>query len=238
LSRTFSNGKLFAGKYAKKSQVYHSLELFLKCQDFDVVYIASPHTCHFEQAAACLKAGKHVLVEKPFMINASQAKQVVALARANNRFCMEAMWTRFFPLIQQLKTELLPKIGDVLTFSANIGIAGPTANKKHRLMDLQLGGGALLDVGVYPISLCHYVMQRQKPSKVFSTMTKDPVTKCDLQTNVLLEYTPENKPVANASLMSSIQVRPVVTAFIGGTLGTITIMEPFYKPTLIKLSIN
>ena len=118
--------------------------------EVDLVYIATPHSLHAEQAIACMEAGKHVLVEKAFTVNAGQAQRVIKVSQQTGKLCAEAIWTRYMPsraMIRQLVED--GTIGDVCAISANLSY--PTTHKQ-RIIDPKLAGGALLDVGVYPLN--------------------------------------------------------------------------------------
>jgi predicted dehydrogenase len=120
--------------------------------DVDVIYIATTHAQHHEHALLALRAGKPVLVEKAFTLNAAEAGEVVAVARENRLFCMEGMWMRFNPLIRQAQDLVRTgRIGDVVSVRADLSRIFPYS-PTHRLFDLSAGGGALLDLGVYPIT--------------------------------------------------------------------------------------
>jgi predicted dehydrogenase len=135
--------------------------------DLDAIYVATPHPFHKGNSLLCLGAGKAVLCEKPFTINAAEAEEVVAAARGQGRFLMEAMWTRFVPAAARVR-ELLAEgaIGEVRMLRADFGYrAGIDPN--GRLFNLALGGGALLDVGVYTVSFASMVFGAQ-PSQITS----------------------------------------------------------------------
>ncbi|PMD34231.1 NAD(P)-binding protein [Hyaloscypha variabilis F] len=123
--------------------------------EVDIVYIGTPHSYHKEQCLAAIAAGKHVLCEKPFTINAAEAEEVVAAAKAKGVYVMEAVWTRFFPLVLDLKRLLHSEkiIGDIqrLTCDFSLDKEMETLPASHRYKDINLGGGALLDIGVYPL---------------------------------------------------------------------------------------
>ncbi|WP_116247034.1 Gfo/Idh/MocA family protein [Nocardiopsis sp. FIRDI 009] len=122
-------------------------------EDVDVVYVATPHPWHHSHALMCLEAGKHVLVEKPMAMNALQVAEMVAAARSGGLFLMEAMWTRYLPAYR-LARDLVADgmIGRLCSLSAEFGINVPF-DPDHRLFNAELGGGALLDLGVYPLAL-------------------------------------------------------------------------------------
>ena len=134
-----------------------SYEALAADPDVDVIYVATPHSGHMESTILCLNAGKAVLCEKPFCINARQAKAMIDTARAKGVFLMEAMWTRFLPGIVQVREWLAEgAIGDVQMVNADFGF-GASFNIESRLFDPERGGGALLDVGVYTVAFASMV---------------------------------------------------------------------------------
>lgn len=126
--------------------------------DVDVVYVATPASRHEEDTLALLEAGKHVLCEKPLAVDAAQARRMAGHARERGLFLMEAMWSRFLPACRAL-AEVLDsgRIGDPLLVEADFGMRWPV-RPEHRLFDPRLGGGALLDLGIYPVQLCSQVL--------------------------------------------------------------------------------
>ncbi len=151
-SRSAEKAKKFAATYGFKDS-FNELELFLQDPELEIVYIATPNNLHAQHAIQCLEANKHVLVEKPFALNAAEAKQIQKTARQQNRFCMEAMWTRFMPLYQEVAALLHQNaLGEVKYLEASFGYAR-AYDPEGREFNPKLGGGSLLDLGVYPISL-------------------------------------------------------------------------------------
>ncbi|WP_049577329.1 Gfo/Idh/MocA family protein [Nocardiopsis sp. SBT366] len=152
--------------------------------DVDVVYVATPHPWHHPNTLLMLEAGKHVLVEKPMAMNALQVSQMVAAARANDRFLMEAMWTRFLPA-SRLARELVADgaVGELCTVSADFGINVPY-DPDHRLFNVDLGGGALMDLGVYPLALAAQYLGEL--TVVGATRQLSPDRMVDTQTAVLV----------------------------------------------------
>jgi predicted dehydrogenase len=146
--------------------------------DVDIVYVASPHNHHHDMAIAALRAGKHVVCEKAFAINASQAREMVEVARTEQRFLMEAMWTWFIPAVVDIKRRVDEGVvGDVVVIEADFGIPIHEPDGRHRRVDL--AGGALLDLGIYPISFARFIagdpvevraLARLDPSGVDSTL--------------------------------------------------------------------
>lgn len=150
-----------AYKFLKKNHVkkaYESFDAMIESEEIDAVYVAVPHPWHCEYAAKALKAKKHVLCEKPMAMNAAQVQYLIDLAYDNNVFLMENMWTRFLPITKQVRTWIEDgEIGEVRMMLGNLGITAP-GYPDTRWFNKDLGGGALLDVGVYPISYTTMIM--------------------------------------------------------------------------------
>lgn len=154
-SRDSQRGAQFARQFgANRSETdYHAL---VHASDIDAIYIATPHNFHYQQAKMCLAAGKHLLIEKPMCINAAQVKVLMELAAANGCFMMEALWSRFLPSCQQAMSWLQEgQIGDLQAITSTIGFAFPYP-VSHRAFNPELAGGALLDLGVYSVSLSQW----------------------------------------------------------------------------------
>jgi predicted dehydrogenase len=184
--------------------------------DIDAVYIATTHNFHYENVLLCLEHGKHVLCEKPFTVNAVQARELIALAKARRLFVMEALWTRFLPAILELQKLLAEGvIGDVQTVYANFCL-GKSLDPEHRLRNINLAGGALLDLGIYPISMADIVFG-QRPSRISTSAVLDGTTGVDEHSYYLFEY-PEGQ---RAVLSSSYSQSAPHEAVISGTRGYI-----------------
>lgn len=154
-SRNLDKAESYKEKY-KMKKAYDSYEELVRDDNINVVYIATPHSFHYEHAMLCLKHGKHVLCEKAFTANARQAKELIEYARAKNLFLGEAMWTRFMPLTKKFQQLLQEKIiGEVTYMTANLNFP---MMQKERLLEPELAGGALLDVGIYPLTIASLVM--------------------------------------------------------------------------------
>jgi predicted dehydrogenase len=156
-SRSTERANAFADRHNIPKR-YGSYDDLAADPEVDVVYVATPHSRHEADTLTYIAAGKHVLCEKPFAINAAQARRMVEAARAGGLFLMEAMWSRFLPAYRRLR-ELLDegRIGQPLVVEADFGFRVPVISE-HRLFDLALGGGALLDLGIYPVQLCAFVL--------------------------------------------------------------------------------
>lgn len=167
-SRTPGRAAAFAEKHGV-DRAYTDYETLVADPDIDAVYIATTHNFHYENAKLCLESGKHVLCEKPFTVNAAQARELMELAREKKLFMMEAVWTRFLPAIRKLQ-DLLSEgiIGEVLTVKADFSITGEF-DAEHRMKNKALAGGALLDLGIYPITFASIVFGEQ-PSRIQSSV--------------------------------------------------------------------
>lgn len=207
---------------------YGSYAELVNNPDIDVVYVATPHIRHKEDCLLCLEAGKAVLCEKPFAMNAQDARVVVELARKKNLFCMEAMWMRFLPMAQRVR-ELVKSggIGEIRSLSADFGY--PTEfDPKNRFFNPELGGGALLDRGAYPLSLAFYLLGQ--PIGV-TGQAYIGETGVDEQSSMILDYGGGTV----ALLSSTLQSYASNTATIIGSRGKISIHAPFCRPEKISL---
>lgn len=227
-SRTTERADLVAAELGV-SAAHGSLAELVTDPAVQAVYVATPHPAHAEGALAAIAAGKHVLVEKPFTMNAAQARQVAAAARAAGVFCLEAMWTRFLPHAVRIR-ELLADgaLGEIRTVVADHG-QGFAPDPGHRLYSPALGGGAVLDLGIYPLSWV--VMVLGIPSSV--TAVSDPaMTGVDATTSVVLRY----PGGVHAVITTTLTARTACRTFITGTAGTIDVEPIFYAPTGFTLT--
>src|ERR1700722_4079407 len=226
-SRSQAAADRFADNFgiARRHDSYESL---VADPDVDVIYVATPHPMHRDNAILALRAGKHVLVEKPFTMNAAEAREVVAVARERGLFAMEAMWTRFLPHVGVIR-EWLGKglLGDVVTVTADHG-QWFAEDAGFRLFAPELGGGALLDLGVYPVSFASMVLG--KPSRIVSI--SDPAfTGVDAQTSMLFGY----DSGAQAVLTCPLRAKAPPRAAIGGPDPRIEVHGDFRAPACVPL---
>lgn len=223
-SRDRDRAAAFAAEYDIPG-VHEGYEALVADPAVEAVYVASPHSEHRAHALLAIEAGKHVLVEKSFTRNAAEAQEVVDAARAAGVFLMEAMWTRFLPHVVALRSVLeRGDIGEVVTLIADHGQAFGHVPASHRLQNPDLAGGALLDLGVYPVSFAHDVLG--VPDRVQAVGSLTP-TGVDGQISIALGYGER----AQASLHTTLWSRTATTAVIGGTEGRIEIETDFYRPT-------
>ncbi len=209
---------------------YDSYEALVADPRIDAIYVGTPHSFHRENTLMCLQAGKPVLCEKPFAINASQAQEMVDVARERQVFLMEAMWTRFTPVFVHLRDLLARRvIGDVQLILADFGFR-TRFNPEGRLFKPELGGGALLDVGVYPVSLASMVLGA--PERI-SSMAHLGETGVDENAAMILGY----PTGALAVLSTAIRTNTPQVAIINGTEGRITIHSRWWVPTRLTIEV-
>ena len=199
--------------------------------DIDIVYIGTPGVYHLRDVKMCLNAGKHVLCEKAFTINAKQAEELINLAREKKLFLMEAMWSRFFPIHVRIR-ELLANntIGTVNGMTINF-LAKPPFDPKNRFFDLNLGAGVLLDTASYGVSFASSLFG--KPEAV-TGLAYFGESGADYQTSLVLRYAKGQL----VSLMSSQISYDDKDAVIFGTTGKIVVHSPWYKPTKMTLHVE
>lgn len=212
-------------------KAYSTYEELFEDPEVDVIYIATPHSDHHKWALKALEYGKNLLIEKSITRNSKEAKEIFNLANEKNLFVMEAMWTRYLPHICKVK-ELVDsgKIGKVKAIIADFGIA-KEFDPKHRLFNPELAGGALLDLGIYPISFTHFILG--VPQNITSKMKKA-VTGVDETVSIIFEYADG----VFANLFTSSTSASATTAVIVGELGRIEIATPFYRPSEFILKLN
>ena len=220
-SRTKSAASAFAAKY-KAARAHESYEALARDPEVQAIYIGTPHPLHDGNSILCLEAGKAVLCEKPFAMNEGQARRMVETARRTKRFLMEAMWTHFLPAVVRA-FELVAKgaIGEPRMVHADFGFSAPY-DPKGRLFDPALGGGSLLDVGVYPVALATRLFG--EPARIQSSAVLGK-TGVDEQAAMILEYDGGRQAV----LSSAVRAETGHGAVISGSEGKVRIEPPFWK---------
>ena len=222
-SREQHTADQFGAQYGVPKR-YGSYDALLRDPEVEIVYVATPHALHAENTLAALQAGKHVLCEKPFTVNAQQAEAVIQAARASGKFVMEGMWTRCFPVVREIVRRIQAgELGEIRYLQADFGFR-PAFDSVSRLFAPELGGGALLDVGVYPVALAFLVLGA--PAQIVSHATLG-ATGVDELCSVLFRY--DNG--AQAVLSASLQVEMPKQANICGTLARIHMPAPWWKPS-------
>lgn len=229
-SRSLDKATTFAKQY-QVEHAYGSYSEILNCPELDVVYIATPHIAHCENTLMCLEHQIPVLCEKPFAMNATEVSRMVTLAKFQKTYLMEALWTRFLPTIEKT-LELIDAgtIGELVSLKADFGFNAPF-DAKARLFNHHLGGGSLLDVGVYPVFLSLLLFGKPIELKAIANIGK---TNVDEHCSMILKYA-NNKM---AVLYSSIIAKASNEALIYGTKGMIRINSRWHEPTSLTLSVE
>lgn len=227
VSRSRERARAFADTYAAP-HAFDDYADFLECPDLDIVYIATPHTQHADLAIRCLEAGKAVLCEKPWAINLAEAERMISTAQAGGNFLMEAIWTRFLPSTQKI-LELIGEgaLGDLLSVKADFGFATPY-QPEGRLFKPELGGGALLDIGLYPVFLSLLLFGPPRDMHAMATLAP---TGTDVETGMLFRYPGGQQ----AHLHCSLRARTKTEAFIYGTEATIHWHPQWHAPSSFSL---
>ncbi len=229
-SRTAEGAARFARDF-RIPRAHASYEELAADSQVDIVYVATPHVFHKDGCLLALRHGKAVLCEKPFAVNAAEAAEVLDLARAKGLFALEAMWTRFLPAMVKVR-ELLAAgaVGEPRWLAADFGFRAPF-NPQSRIFNPALGGGALLDVGVYPVSLASMVFG--PPREIQSSVRLGP-TGVDEQESILLGY----EGGRMASLSACVVMTTPTEAVIAGDKGILKIHAPFFRSRKLSLGLN
>ncbi|MFI5909957.1 Gfo/Idh/MocA family protein [Dactylosporangium sp. NPDC051541] len=225
-SRSQPRAEEFAARYGARA--YGSYEALVADDGIDAVYVASPHSHHAEQARLALRAGKPVLIEKAFTQNAAQAAELVDLAGASGLLLMEAMWSRFLPhydVVRQLLAD--GALGEVQTTAGDHGQYFDIA-PAHRLLNPDLAGGALLDLGIYPVSFTSFVLGAPDEIQATGTMT---ATGVDAQVTAVLRT-----GAAHGIVSTTQTAKTPTTASVSGTAARIEIAGDFYVPQAVRLT--
>jgi predicted dehydrogenase len=229
------------------AKAYGSYAELVKNPDVDIIYVATPHSHHFQNTMLCLEAGKNVLCEKAFTVNAAQAKKLVQTAKAKNLFLMEAVWTRYFPLSIKIREMVKSgEIGTVHRVIADLSLgqdAGKddllTFDDSHRMVNPDLAGGALLDLGIYALTWNFQILYHCQPEPREAPIVSGAINKyktgADETTSVILQF-PKHRSMGIALTSMRVATDPDGHAAgaairIQGTKGEIQVMGPAYRPT-------
>lgn len=235
-SRSAENAAAFAADFGfsasySDGEGTKGYEQLFEDPDVDVVYIATPHSRHREVAEAALAAGKHVLCEKPFTVNADEARILAEAAQANGVFLMEAVWTRFLPSTNRAWEIIASgELGELQWVQADLGFVA-AYDPRSRLWDPAAGGGALLDLGVYPLTWALGSLGFPAGVTAGGTVTDAGV---DLRNSLTLSY----DGGAQAQLITSIAAVCPSTATVSGNAGWLTAAAPLYNPSELTVSTN
>ena len=229
-SRTQASAQAFADRF-DIPRAHGSWAELAADDEVDIIYVATPHQAHYEAAALCLEAGRAVLCEKPFTLNAADSRALVELARKRGAFLMEGMWMRCNPAIRKMLDLIADgAIGEVGMVHADFAFPGPT-DPLHRLRNPELGGGALLDLGVYPVSFAHLFLGRPDTVSAQASLSPEGV---DLNTGLVLGYDSGAIATLSCGLVASSPGR----AYVGGSLGRIEVPPLFLRPDSFTLYRN
>lgn len=227
-SRSLDKATAFAKATAVK-KAYGSYEEMLQDEEIDVVYVATPHVFHHEHTLLCLNHGKAVLCEKPFALNREQVEEMVKTAKAKEVFLMEAMWTPFLPHIQHIKSLITSGMyGNIKKLEADFGFYSPF-NAEGRLFKKSLGGGSLLDIGIYPVFLALHTLGMPLKVEAKAKMSK---TGIDEDCDIVFTY----PDMVVAQLKSSIIEDTPTAAKIVLENATIEIHSRWHEPTTVSVT--
>jgi predicted dehydrogenase len=231
-SRSQTSADAFADRFGAPHR-HVGYEALAADDEVDAVYVAVPHSGHCEATLAALAGRKAVLVEKPFSVNAAEAERMIDAARAAGTFLMEAMWVRWLPHFQHVRALLAEgTIGEVRQVISDRGETLST-DPLHRINNPELAGGALLDLGIYPVSFASMVVGGRAPEHVEAAarMTE---TGVDAQTSMIFSYADGAQTVVSTSL----DARSANTAVITGSEGRIVLSEPWGRTCPVQLILN
>ena len=227
-SRTLSNAQDFAKSFG--GTAYGSYGELVADPTVDAIYVATPHPAHKENVISALNAGKAVLCEKPFSVSSKEAEEMVAAAEKNNVALMEAMWARFLPHYGQVRQIVASGIlGKILTVHADHGQRLADQNIP-RLVEPSLAGGALLDLGIYPVSFAHMILGNPVKITASGVLTEKGV---DAQTSMIFDYPDGAQAVLNTTMIEQTPCRAVVA----GVNGWLEIDRVFYTPTSMRVTL-
>ncbi|WP_020654462.1 Gfo/Idh/MocA family protein [Massilia niastensis] len=228
-SRTKESALAFAREFDIPAS-YGSYSELAQAQEVDIIYIGTPHTMHAENAIQALRGGKAVLCEKPFAMNRREAGEVVALARARNLFLMEAMWTRFMPALAEVKRIMASgEIGAVTQVHADFGFSA-TTDPAHRINNPELGGGALLDLGIYPLSIACALLGKVDTVQAQAIMGE---TGVDLSTAFTMKHVGGTLSVCSCSM----RARSSSELVVSGTKGSVRMHRMFHLATEVTVDL-
>ncbi|SIS56103.1 Predicted dehydrogenase [Zobellia uliginosa] len=220
-SRSLEKAKTFADEYGA-AHTFDSYEALFESKEVDVVYIATPHTSHEALSISAMENGKHVLCEKPMGVNPDQVARMIAVAEKNKVFLMEALWSRFNPSIRKAKQLVESgEIGSVAFVHADFAFYALNRDPDNRLLNPDLAGGSLLDIGIYPIFLSYLLLGMPKNIQASSHLYK---TGVEMQTSMIFDY-----EGAQAILYSGLNSKSEMKAEISGTEGSIFLSPRWHE---------
>lgn len=227
-SRSTAKSSSFAELY-KANTAYNSYEDLCLDPSIDVVYVATPHAFHFEHTMLCLQHSKGVLCEKPFALNAREVQQMIALAKEKNVFLMEAMWTLFLPHFQYVLNLIASKeLGDITHLKADFGYPFDF-DPNSRIYNRNLGGGSLLDIGIYPVMAALNMLGIPDEIEASAQMSS---TDVDESCSMKFQY----KNGVSAILFSSVVENTNTEALVTFEKGTVKIHSRFHQPSRVTIT--
>lgn len=227
-SRSLESAQAFGAEFGALDS-YGSYQALADAANIDVIYIGTPHPMHAENALMALNGGKGVLCEKPFTMNLREAEQIVALAREKKLFLMEAMWTRYMPALAEVRRIIASgEIGTVHQVTADFGFAA-TQDPLHRLNNPELGGGALLDLGIYPLSIAAALLG---PVAEVRAMALIGETGVDIQTGFTMTHQGGGMSVCSCSL----RARTPAELTVSGSLGQVRMNTMFHRAQSVTVT--
>ncbi|MES3020301.1 MAG: Gfo/Idh/MocA family oxidoreductase [Pseudomonadota bacterium] len=228
-SRSVDSAEKFGREFGSPTP-YGSYQELCDAPEVDIIYIGTPHPVHAENTTMALNSGKAVLCEKPFAMNLRQAEKVVALARAKNLFLMEAMWTRYMPALAELRRIVASgEIGRPRQLHADFGFLAPS-DPAHRVNSRELGGGALLDLGIYPLSIASAIMGPVTQVRALAEMS---ATGVDAQTGFNLLHEGGGMSVCSCSLLAKTPDELTVS----GPLGRVRMDAMFHRSPSLTVTL-
>jgi predicted dehydrogenase len=226
-SRSVERAENFCERFGVRA-CYGDYESLAADESVDAVYVATPHARHEVDTVMMLRGGKHVLCEKPFALNARQAERMADEARARNLFLMEAMWSRFLPAYLLL-AEIVEsgEVGEIVLVESEFGFRLPV-DPDHRLYPV-LGGGGLLDLGIYPLQLCSLLLGHPEHVQATGVIRS---TGVDEMVAALLSYEAEKIGIVKAAI--AVQLKGI--ARVSGTKGSVTLPPPMHCPSSLTVA--
>ncbi len=220
-SRSLEKAQVFANQYGAE-HAFGSYESLFESDAVDVIYIATPHDSHEALSIMAMENGKHVLCEKPLGVNVTQVERMISAAKKNRVFLMEALWSRFNPAIRAVKKLVNEgSIGQLAYLHVDFAFYALDRGAHHRLLNPELAGGSLLDIGIYPVFLSYLLLG--KPQNILAS-SKFYETGVEIQTSMIFEY--EN---AQALLYSGLNSKSEMKAEITGTEGSIFLHPKWHE---------
>lgn len=229
-SRDLSNANKFSEIHTAEV-FYGSYKELMEDNEVDVIYIATPHVFHHELTLQCINHGKAVLCEKPFAMNIQETEEMIALSREKNIFLMEALWTKFLPHFQYVSERInTGEFGNLRSIKADFGFLAEF-DKTKRLFNKSLGGGSLLDIGIYPVFLAYSLLGKPDTIKASAEFTD---TEVDSECRMQFNYANNVK----AELFSTFREKTPTIAEINLEKGKILLNSRFHEPTTVTIISN